>query len=433
MSTIPPKVRFQTVGCRLNQYETERMAAKLARFGFERVDGGEPAELCIINTCTVTHRADRDCRYLVRRARRENPSARIVLVGCYVETDPERIAIDLEVDAVLLNSEKDDIDRILARRWPEMFCGPGESDDFVVDFHQHNRAWVKISDGCNQTCSYCLVTVVRGELVCRTAANIIDDVRRLVENGYQEIVLTGVNIGYYRDDTARPAIDNLTDLCRLMLAETNLYRLRLSSIEPQSVTDELLKLYADAQGRICRHWHLPLQSGSNRILKLMNRPYTQERYLAQAERIKAAVAGGTVGADVIVGFPSESDEDFEATCKVVDSGLVDYLHVFSYSDRPGTKAASLPDKVDSRLIRKRVEQLNEISKRRWRLAHERQIGQELEVISESKGADDGCFRAVADSYLRVRLPEGNSFGRAVVRVRPTIAHTDFADCELITK
>jgi len=211
MSTTLPKVRFQTVGCRLNQYETERMAASLHRFGFERVDGGEPADLYIINTCTVTHRADRDCRYLVRKARRDNPSARVVLVGCYVETDPERIAAELGVDAVILNREKDTIDRILAERWPEMFISAGESENVLIDFHQRNRAWIKISDGCDQNCSYCLVTIVRGDLVSRPASRIIDEIRRLVDHGYREIVLTGVNIGYYQDNDIRPSLTSFTD------------------------------------------------------------------------------------------------------------------------------------------------------------------------------------------------------------------------------
>jgi threonylcarbamoyladenosine tRNA methylthiotransferase MtaB len=431
MSTTLTRVRFQTVGCRLNQYETERMAASLDRYGFERVDDGEPAELYIINTCTVTHRADRDCRYLVRRARRENPDARIVLVGCYVETDPERIATELGVDAVILNSEKDTIDKILAGRWPEMFTDEGESESALSNFHQRNRAWVKVSDGCNQNCSYCLVTIVRGDLVCRSAPSIIEDIKRLVEHGYREIVLTGVNVGYYEDHGSSPSLASFTDLCRLILAETDLHRLRISSIEPQSVTDDLLELYAEAGGRICRHWHMPLQSGSDRILKLMHRPYTHDRYLIQAERIKKTVAGGIVGADVIVGFPGESDEDFQASCRVADSGLVDYLHVFSYSDRPGTEAALLSGKVAPKLIGERVQQLREISQHRWRLAHENQIGQVLEVISENKIADAGCFRAVGDNYLKVRLPVGFASGRAVVRVRPTVAHDDFADCELL--
>ncbi len=429
----PKKVRFQTVGCRLNQYETEKMAADLVPYGLVRAKKNEPADLYIINTCTVTHRADKDSRYFVRRAKRENPDARVVLVGCYVETDPEAVAHMDGVDAVIRNHEKDLIADILPPKMPEIFnlepsaaCG---SD--LVDFYKRNRAWIKVSDGCNQNCSYCLVTIVRGELRPRPAAEIIDEVNHLVEHGYREIVFTGVNMGYYNDDVVTPPIKSFAGLCRKILDETDLYRLRLSSIEPQTVTDELLKVYREAEGRICRHWHIPMQSGSSRILKLMRRPYTREIYLDKLAVVKEALPGAVIGADVIVGFPGETEDDFRDNCSAAESGLIDYLHVFSYSDRPGTPAAEMPDKVRPEVIRERVAVLKEISARRLQEARDREVGNILEVISEHKGTPGGDFLAVSDNYLRVKLSGSVAGGKNIVRVKVTAVRDDYLEGDVI--
>ncbi|MFH1688285.1 MAG: tRNA (N(6)-L-threonylcarbamoyladenosine(37)-C(2))-methylthiotransferase MtaB [bacterium] len=432
MGRIATKVKFQTVGCRLNQYETEKMAADLAPFGLVRIDGDEPADLYIINTCTVTHRADKDCRHLARKARKDNPQAKVVLVGCYVETDPESIAGANEVDAIIRNDEKGSIAELLPLRLPDLFgIGPVASAATpMTDFYQHNRAWIKISDGCNQECSFCLVTIVRGRLTCRPTGDIIEEVRCLVAHGYNEVVLTGVNIGYFKDGQSSPAVSNLAELCRAILDRTQLRRIRLSSIEPQTVTDQLLGVGAQSVGRICRHWHVPLQSGSDRILKLMRRPYTREHFLERLRAIKATVPGAVIGIDIIVGFPSETEEDFAASREVARSGLVDYLHVFSYSNRPGTVASELPEKIGSQTIRRRVKELQHISGELWADAHRRHEGLTLDVICENRQTDDGRYRAVADNYLKVRMPQATSGGRQIYRVQLTRAHADCADCEI---
>jgi threonylcarbamoyladenosine tRNA methylthiotransferase MtaB len=433
MSNAATTVRFQTVGCRLNQYETERMAAALIDCGLERVDDDRPADLYVINTCTVTHRADRDCRYLARKARRDNPAAKVVLVGCYVETDREKVAGLDEVDAIIGNDEKEAIAELLAGRWPELFVSridSGTANPGLSGFHARNRAWIKVSDGCNQRCSYCLVTVVRGPLRCRPASELIAEIRELAAHGYREVVLTAVNMGYYRDPEDS-GIDSFARLVAAVLEQVPQVRLRLSSIEPQTVTDELLNVYSQAPRRVCRHWHIPLQSGSDRILKMMRRPYSVDKFIERARAARQAVAGAVVGADVIVGFPGETEEDFAEGLALADSGLLDYLHVFSYSDRPGTPAAELPDKVSPQVIRDRVERLKAVSGRRWRMAHEQSVGQTLDVICENRMADDGRYRAVADNYLRVRMPEGTTGGRRVYRVRLTRAAGDYAEAEII--
>ncbi|MFH1374740.1 MAG: tRNA (N(6)-L-threonylcarbamoyladenosine(37)-C(2))-methylthiotransferase MtaB [bacterium] len=427
-------VSFQTVGCRLNQYETERMAAQLRPYGFRRAQKGEPADLYIINTCTVTHRAASDCRYLIRRAARANPEARIVVVGCYVEHEPERIAGMEQVDLIINNSEKEAISEILSRRFPELFNGridhrfTGE----LTDFHERNRAWIKISDGCNQNCSFCIVTIVRGDLVNRPSGEIIDEINRLVHSGYQEVVLTGVNMGYYQYSTASPAIENLADLCRLIIDTTDLYRLRLSSIEPQTLTDELLDIYAASDGRICRHFHLPLQSGSERILRQMRRPYSPQAFLERINQTKAAVPNTIIGADVIVGFPGETEQDFQQTLDLCQSGSIDYLHVFSYSDRPGTAAAEMGEKVKPEIIRQRNKLLTGFSNRALFDSHRRQVGRVLEFISEHKQQGEGFYRAISDNYLRLKLPEGINSGRNIVRARITSANEGYLEGEVLS-
>ena len=419
-SKATKKISFLTVGCRLNQYETEKMAADLAPFGFERANRGQPADLYIINSCTVTHRADKDSRYLVRRAKRENPNSRVVLVGCYVETDPEGIAELEGVDVVIRNNEKDRLAQILPQKLPTLFEGGAEivCAPVLADFYQRNRAWIKISDGCNQTCSFCLVTIVRGELTCRPAMEIISEINQLVAHDYNEVVLAGVNIGYYSDREIDPPIKNFTELCGRILDSTELYRLRLSSIEPQTVTDELLELCAEHSDRICRHFHIPMQSGSSRILRQMRRPYDRERFLERVAAIKQAVPNVIIGADVIVGFPGETDEDFAASRTAAECGLIDYLHVFSYSDRPKTAAAEMPNKIRPQIIKERNAELTRVSNRLRHESHCRQIGQTLEVISEHKTTRDVCL-GVSDNYIKVRLPAEVAGRRAVVRVKIT--------------
>ena len=402
------------------------MAADLAHFGCERADRGQPADLYIINSCTVTHRADKDSRYLVRRAKRENPESRVVLVGCYVETDPEGIAELEGVDLVIRNSEKDRLAQILPQKLPTLFEGRAEiaCAPVLADFYRRNRAWIKISDGCNQTCSFCLVTIVRGELTCLPATEIISEINQLVAHGYNEVVLTGVNIGYYDDREIVPPIKSFTELCRRILKSTELYRLRLSSIEPQTITDELIDLCAKNPDRICRHFHIPMQSGSSRILKQIRRPYDRERFLERVAAIKQTVPNVIIGADVIVGFPGETESEFDESRTAAESGLIDYLHVFSYSDRPKTAAAEMPDKIRPQIIKERSVQLTRVSNRLYHESLCRQIGQTLEVISEHK-TTRGVGLGVSDNYIKVKLPAEAAGGRDIVKVKITVAHDDY--------
>ncbi|UCC43427.1 MAG: tRNA (N(6)-L-threonylcarbamoyladenosine(37)-C(2))-methylthiotransferase MtaB [Candidatus Zixiibacteriota bacterium] len=412
------KLSVHTIGCRLNQYETEKMAAELYPFGFTRAEDGEPADLYIINTCTVTHRADSSSRNIISRAIRENPEASIVVAGCYVDAAPDLMTDWEGVDVVIPNAQKSEIGKILPDRLPDLFTNTDADDrpEGPADFHDHNRAWLKISDGCNQRCSFCVLPAVRGRLVNRSPGEIIEEVKTLLEQGFNEVVLTGVNIGHYRWRESEPRIGNLAGLCRIILDQTNLAKLRISSIEPQTVTDELLEVYRQFRGRLCRHFHIPMQSGSPRILRIMRRPYDQMRYLRRLESVKDAVPEAIIGADVIVGFPGETFEDFAETREICESGLIDYLHVFSYSDRPGTHAAALPEKVGPDVIKARNAILTELSKELRAQANGRQVGRTLDVIAEGHQTDGGFYWGVADNYIKVKLPRDFPGGRQVIKV-----------------
>jgi threonylcarbamoyladenosine tRNA methylthiotransferase MtaB len=426
-------IALHTVGCRLNQYETEKMAAELYPFGFRRAAAGEKADLFIINTCTVTHKADSDCRQLVKKAARENPDGKVVVAGCYVDNDPNLVASLAGVDVVIRNNEKERIARILPDRLPLLFDREPDTScsTMISDFHGHNRAWLKVSDGCNQWCSFCIIPTVRGRLRNRPAADIVAEVRSLVANGYNEIVLTGVHLGHYKNRVVEPHMKNLAALCRTILQETPLPRLRLSSIEPQTVRDDLVDLYRESDGRICRHMHIPLQSGSSRILKLMQRPYDQNTYIKRVTAIKEACANTIVGGDVIVGFPGETDADFDQTRRLAESGLIDYLHVFSYSDRPGTSASTMSSKVAPEVIKERNAILTEISERLRAAACRRQVGQTLGVIAEHKRNPDESFWGVSDNFIKVRLPGWVAGGKQIVQVKIRAASDEFVEGDVI--
>ena len=410
------------------------MAAALYPYGFQRAAQGEPVDLYIINTCTVTHRADSTNRYLIQKAARENPDARIVVAGCYVDSDADVVAGLGPVDVVVSNEEKPRIVEILSEQLSDLFEGdPGAVESVSPGaFERFNRAWLKISDGCNQRCSFCILPQVRGRLRNRPPMEIVAEIRELLALGFQEIVLTGVNIGHYKHRTTEPQVKNLAHLCRMILEQTELPRLRLSSIEPQTVREELLRVCADSRGRICRHMHLPLQSGSSRLLRLMRRPYDRDIYLKRVADARSAQPNTIVGADVIAGFPGETDEDFAQTVEVAEYGLIDYLHVFSYSDRPGTAASEAADKISPETIKERSAILSAISDRLWAKAHARQVGETLGVIAEHVKPARGVLYGIADNYINVKLSVDCASGRRIQAVKITSATKGYVEGEMIS-
>lgn len=414
---------ISTLGCRLNQYESEKIASSLVARGFSRVLEGESAELQIINTCTVTHRADADSRQLVRRALRNQPESAVVIAGCFVDSNPAAAASIPGVSATLRNSQKSDfayhLSPQLNQRFPliaSQLARESSSASSPPTFAGHHRAWLKISDGCNQWCSFCILPTVRGRLRNRPPEEIFEDLCGLSDRGYREIVITGINPGHYSSRSGSIEIRNLAELIRLMIREFPAIRFRISSIEPQTVRTELRELYADAPAQLCRHWHLPLQSGSFRILKLMKRPYDASYYMNLVNTLKKSRTGTVIGADVIVGFPGETDEDFQETYDLAKSSGLDYLHVFSYSDRQGTAASLISDKIHPQTIRERNRQLTELSYQLKQAAMKREIGSIAMVIAEGDEKLENRF-ATTDNFLRVLVPDGQAFGLEPVAVR----------------
>ena len=417
------KVAFDTIGCRLNQYETERMASRLVSCGFRRVAFDEPADLYVINTCTVTGRADASCRRSISRAGRHNGNPRIVLVGCMVTSDGEAAANQYGVDLIISNSEKENIVSLITSKFSDLFVEEQSHYDNVGDdartgpllteFYQHNRAWVKIGDGCNQNCSYCIVPSVRGRLINRPPDEILSEINNLIANGYREVVLTAVHIGQYNHGNLK----SLAGLLKFILSVSDISRLRLSSIEPQEVNPELLDTMAEAGSRVCRHLHIPLQSGSDKILKMMKRPYNSEKYLEIAQKARKAVDNIIIGADVIVGFPGETEDDFIQTMSVVKSGLIDYLHVFSYSNRKGTEASSLVNRAHPTIIKERNKILHRISAELYEKALQKQVGSIAMAISEHKANGKNHHWGITDNYLKIAIPSDFGGTKEIIRIQ----------------
>jgi len=430
------RVALFTVGCKLNQYETEAIAEELEDCGFERVDFSQPAEVYIINTCTVTKESDYSSRQAIYRAKRRSPQAQIVVTGCYAQLEKEFLEKLPGVSLVVKQDQKGELANRIANLFGDQSIKPKEKkkDDeffgFTVCKHaKHTRALVKIQDGCDKRCSYCVVPLARGKEKNREVESILAEINCLVENGYKEIVLTGVHIGRYNSAIGRSLPDgwqagasgekdglNLVRLSDKILTDTKVERLRFTSIDPKEFSDELIDLISKSK-RIARHLHIPLQSGDDHILSLMKRDYTTDEYRKLLVKIKSAIPEAMTGADVIVGFPSETDEQFENTYQFILSSPLDYLHVFSYSDRKGTVASQFPNKVPRQIIRKRSEILHLLGKKKWENYLEGFIGKTLEVLIEQKrDKETNRLSGLSDNYIRVLLDGEDSLKNKIVSV-----------------
>ena len=412
------KVALFTVGCKLNQYETQAIAEQLEECGFERVDFSQPAEIYVINTCTVTKESDYSSRQAIYRAKRRSPQAQIIVTGCYAQLEKEFLVKLPGVSLVVKQDQKGELANLVANLIGDDSTKPKEKekeDEFfgfrVCKHAKHTRALVKIQDGCDKRCSYCVVPLARGKEKNRDVDSILAEINCLVKNGYKEMVLTGVHIGRYNKDGS-----NLVHLTERILNDTQVQRLRFTSIDPKEFSDELIDLISKSK-RIARHLHIPLQSGDDHILSLMKRDYTTDEYRKLLVKIKSAIPEAMIGADVIVGFPSETDEQFENTYQFILSSPLDYLHVFSYSDRKGTVASQFPNKVPRQIIRKRSEILHLLGKKKWENYLEGFIGKTLEVLIEQKrDKETNRLSGLSDNYIRVLLDGEDSLKNKIVSV-----------------
>jgi len=407
------KAALFTIGCKVNQYETEAIAEKLESLGFERVDFRERADVYVINTCTVTGESDRSSRQAIYRAKRRSPDAKIIVTGCYAQLEKEFLQSLPDVSIVVKQEDKGKLPSLIARLMGQGARGKEEDNEFfgfgVKGLAKHTRALVKIQDGCEKNCAYCVVPFARGKERSREVGQIISEINDLVENGYKEVVLTGVHVGRYNRDGL-----SLVQLSERILNETKVERIRYSSIDPKEFSDQLIDLLSKSE-RICRHLHIPLQSGDDFILSEMKRDYSVEEYRVLVDMISDSIPDVMIGADVIVGFPGETDEQFENTCQFIRSSPINYLHVFSYSDRKGTEATSMPDKIPPQVIHKRSEILHSLGRKKWRSYIDRFIGKKLNVLIENRRDRKTCMlTGLSDNYIRVLLDGDDSLKNRII-------------------
>ncbi len=398
------RIHLQALGCRLNEAELEDWARRFQARGHQLCRDPGEADLVVVNTCAVTAEAVRKSRKLLRRAHRENPRARLVVSGCSATLAPAAAEALPGVDLVVGNARKDRLVEITetALDLPLMPAQATEPGENALWARGRQRAFVKIQDGCRHRCTYCIVTLARGEERSRPRAEVIDEVRRLHASGVQEVVLTGVHIGGYGADLGT----DLADLVQGVLRETRIPRLRLGSLEPWDLPEALWEAFADP--RFLPHLHLPLQSGSDRVLRRMARRCRSGEFARLVERGRERVPGLNVTTDIIVGFPGETEADWARTLELAEALGFGHIHIFPFSSRPGTKAAGLPDPVPAEVQRRRAAELHALARRSRKAVLEARRGQRAAVLVEGRcrgdEAPDHWFGYTPD-YLQVRLPD----------------------------
>lgn len=369
MKSMPKKTfKVVTLGCRTNQYESQGYVDQLKKLGYTE---GEDADICVVNTCTVTESADGSSRHQIREVLRNNPRAKVMVTGCYADGKPQEIlAIDPRIE-VVKNKEKESLLNVAL---PEE-----EIPEFKIErFEAHTRAFLKVQDGCNSFCSYCIIPYVRGRSRSRKREEILDEARGLILNGYKEIVITGINIGDYDGG----GDDTLAGLVKALDALEGLERLRISSIDPDEVDDALLNAVIQGK-RTCPSMHVVLQSGSNHVLKRMNRKYTRQMFLSTVDRLKAASKDFTFTTDIIVGFPGETDRDFEESLEMMREVKFAKVHMFPYSERKRTKAALFDQKVPVAVIKERKAKMLKLAEEVSYELREEYIGRRMKVLVEN--------------------------------------------------
>ena len=399
------RVSFHTLGCKLNFSESSTLAREFERGGYKRVEPSEPTDVAVINSCSVTEHADKKCRNIIRKIHRRNPNAIIAVTGCYAQLKPEAIAAIDGVDIVLSNNDKGDLYKrvieLKERGKAEVYsCSVENLTRFFAAYSSgdRTRSFLKVQDGCDYKCAYCTIHYARGSSRNIPIADIVAEAHEIAAAGQKEIVITGINTGDFGRTTGERFIDLLRELDRV----DGIERYRISSIEPNLITDEIIEFCAQSP-KFVPHFHIPLQSGSTRILGLMRRRYTAERYRERIAKIRELMPDSFLGVDVIVGFPGEGEEEFMETYRLLEEVGASFLHIFPFSERPGTPAVDMPGKVQSRISTERVSRLEELSSKLNRAFTERFIGTEREELFESTN-HDGIMYGYTDNYLRVSAP-----------------------------
>ena len=402
---MPRRVSFHTLGCKLNFSESSTFARQFEQEGFERVSSEAEADICVINSCSVTEHADKKCRNLIRRIHRRNPKALIAVTGCYAQLKPQEIARIEGVSLVLSNNDKGD----LYKRVVEL---SGKTEIYSCETDSLTRFFAAFSTN-DYCCAYCTIHYARGSSRNLPVADLVGMARQIAAEGQKEIVITGVNTG----DFGRTTGESFLDLLKALNEVEGIERYRISSIEPNLLTDEIIAFCA-ASPKFQHHFHIPLQSGSDSVLARMRRRYTTARFADRIASVRRSMPDAFIGIDVIVGFPGETEADFETTCRFLESIAPAYLHIFPFSERPGTPAVDFPDKVQSSVATQRVERLEELCRRLHADFCRRGIGTVQEVLFEST-VRGGMMFGYTGNYRRVKAPYDRSRINTITRVRLT--------------
>lgn len=416
------RVTFYTLGCRLNIAETGSMAEGFAKRGFEIVPFGEETDFVVINTCTVTNKADSECRNVIRKSHRISPDSKIVVVGCYAQLSSDEVAQIDGVDLILGTSEKHKIFDYIDSLDGEVKIYVEEDSDFhgaathYVD--KHTRAFLKVQDGCNYYCTYCIIPFARGGARSIKIMDAVKQTKDLVKQGFKEITLAGINIGEFSGDSG----ELFEDLVDKLLEVEGLERLRLSSVEPNTMTPRLIGLFENDK-RLMPHFHIPIQSGDDEILTLMKRKYLTQDFKKLVNDLHQKFPMGTIGTDIVVGFPGETEEHFESTKKFMASLPITHFHVFPYSIRKGTIAADMENQIRGDVKKARVKELTLIGKEKFNSKMKSMIGKRFNVLFETTNKD-GLFEGFTENYIKVVVHSSENLKNKIVPVLIDHIHSD---------
>lgn len=420
-------VKFITLGCKVNQYDTQSIREQFASAGFKEIDNGRRADIYLINTCTVTSIADRKSRYFIHYAHRQNPKARIIVTGCYTVLDSDEIAGIPGVTDIIKNQDKY---RIL-----ELLNEPNElnkinepNETGITNFKSHTRAFLKIQDGCNNFCSYCKVPRVRGVSRSKPLDELIQEANRLVRNGFKEIVLCGICLGSYGKDLQSQT--DLIDAIEALEKIEGLLRIRLSSIEAGDISDKLINKIVQSK-KLCRHLHIPIQSGDDEILKKMNRNYYREDYLNLIKKIKMSIPEIAITTDVLVGFPGEKEDNFQNTVDLIREIIPLRVHIFPYSKRSGTPASILKAQVNPLVIKERISKLRNISKTCALDYKQKFLEQDRDVLIEERSKENKKYwEGYTNNYIKIRVKSGKNLKNQLIRTRLNKINKDCVEADL---
>ncbi|WP_315168184.1 tRNA (N(6)-L-threonylcarbamoyladenosine(37)-C(2))-methylthiotransferase MtaB [Metaclostridioides mangenotii] len=430
------KVAFYTLGCKVNQYETEAMLEMFEKDGYEHVNSEDYADVYVINTCTVTHMSDRKSRQYIRRVKKVNPDALIAVVGCYSQVSPEEILDIDEVNLVMGTNDRRNIVEEIKNL--DLSKKISTVDDIMkikefeeIEISQTNdktRAFMKIQDGCDRYCSYCIIPYARGRVRSRDIRSVVDEAENLVKNGYKEVVLTGIHVASYGKDLKEDQL-TLLDVIKKLSQIDGLERIRLSSVEPILFTDEFVNEISTNK-KLCPHYHLSLQSGCDETLNRMNRRYTTKEYKEIVDRLRDAIPNVAITTDIIVGFPGETDEEFTSTYNFLKEIELTQMHVFKYSIRKGTPAATMGDQVDPQIKHDRSEKLIKMSSKNFAKFASRFIGKELEVLFE-KNVKDDVYEGLTTNYIRVYAKSDTDIQGLIKKVKIIDVKDNFIEGSLV--